>query len=374
LRERDPIHFSKDGYWFLTKYEDVSAGLKDPRLRNNPASYSFLHRKNLGKYIAADVANRMIAFLDPPDHTIPRRIISTSFHDFVVRKSEVIENAAHDCVQAIREKKQIDFVNDFSIPYSTRCIADLFGIGSEFAYRMPYWADMIFHLFHSFPNRDVFLQVNDGIREFRDFMFSRLYERKTSSHYDLFTQIMNTQYPNTKLSDDQIVDNAMLVFADAIGNVHTGLTTAVLTLLSHADQLDQLKRDPDLISSAIDECVRFESPAQYQGRIAGEDIEIKGRNIRKNSVVLLALGSANRDPDFVEDPDQFDICRRKVINLSFGLGPHRCIGVGLVKMEFECAFRQLFQGDIKLNLVEQETKWIARAGHRWPQSLKIKIN
>src|SRR5262249_6650090 len=161
-----------------------------------------------------------------------------------------------------------------------------------------------------------------------------------------------------RLSDDLLVDNAMLICADAIGNVHNGLTTAVFTLLSHKDQLEQLKRNPDLTSSAINECLRFESPAQYQGRIAGEDVEIRGRNIKKNSVVLLALGSANRDPEFVEDPDRFDICRRKATALSFGFGPHRCIGLGLVKIGFECAIRQLFHSDIEVGLVEQETRWI----------------
>src|SRR5260221_4251557 len=77
LRERDPVHFSRDGYWFLTKYEDVSAGLEDPRLRNAPAPSPLLNRKKLGKYLAANVANRLLAFLDPPRPLTPRRIISS---------------------------------------------------------------------------------------------------------------------------------------------------------------------------------------------------------------------------------------------------------------------------------------------------------
>src|SRR5260221_7399222 len=94
LRERDPVHFSRDGYWFLTKYEDVSAGLKDPRLRNAPAPSSLLNRKNLGKYVAADVASRLIAFLDPPDHFIPRQIISSSFQNFLKKKTQAMEIVA----------------------------------------------------------------------------------------------------------------------------------------------------------------------------------------------------------------------------------------------------------------------------------------
>jgi pimeloyl-[acyl-carrier protein] synthase len=374
LRERDPVYFSPDGYWFLTTYQDVSAGLKNPSLRNSPAPFSLLNSRNVGKYIAADVANRLVAFLDPPDHFIPRRIISGSFQDFVAEKSRAIELVAANCVDAIGDKKEIDFVKDFSIPYSAHCIAEFFGIGAEWVNRLPYWADMVFHLFHSFPSRDVFQQVNDGIGQFRNFMLGCLNESRKRGRNDFFAQMMNAEYRNTRLSDDQIVDNAMLICADAIGNVHNGLTTALLTLLLHQDQLNQLKNNLDLLPSAIDECLRFESPAQYQGRVAGEDLEVKGRKIRKHSVVLLAIGSANRDPDFIQNPDRFDICRPKTRNLSFGLGPHRCIGIGLVKIGFESALRKLFQSDLKLRLMEQETKWIARAGHRWPQSLKLHVN
>ena len=254
-----------------------------------------------------------------------------------------------------------------------RCISALFGFELGVDDKLPYWADMVFHLFHSFPNRETFLKVNDGISEFRDFMYSVLKLRQKLPRDDLATRLLNARYENARLSDEQIVDNAMLICADAIGNVHNGLTNAVLTLLSNEDQSRQLKANPALVSPAVDECLRFESPAQYQGRIAGEDIEIKDKKIRKNSVVLLALGSANRDPDVFVAPDTFDIFRPKATHLAFGLGPHRCIGIGLVRTSFECAVRQLFQTGIELSLSEQQIDWISRAGHRWPQSLSVGI-
>jgi len=109
LREWDPVHFSKDGYWFVTKYSDVSAALRDPRLRNSPAQFSLLNRRNVGKYLAADVANRMIAFLDPPDHTVPRRLISTTFQEFILREQGAkAETAWRASLYAIAGKDEID--------------------------------------------------------------------------------------------------------------------------------------------------------------------------------------------------------------------------------------------------------------------------
>jgi pimeloyl-[acyl-carrier protein] synthase len=198
-------------------------------------------------------------------------------------------------------------------------------------------------------------------------------DRKNTPREDLATRLIHARDKDSRITEEQIVDNAMLICADAIGNVHNGLTNAVLTLLSNEAQRKQLRDGPGLIAAAVDECLRFESPAQYQGRIAGEDIEIRGQKIRKNSVVLLALGSANRDPDVFEEPDTFNILRPKTTHLAFGLGPHRCIGIGLVRTAFECALRQLFQGAIELKLMEQEIDWISRAGHRWPQALNLRV-
>jgi cytochrome P450 len=375
LRERDPVHLSKDGYWFLTKYEDISTALRDPRLRNSPAPFSLLNRRNAGKYIAADVANNLIAFLDPPEHTIPRKIISTTFQEFILKQEvQKLEAACRACLDKIAEREEIEFVADFATPYSVRCISDLFGIGAEVSDKLPYWADMIFHLFHSFPNRDVFLHVNEAIGEFRGFMCSLMKDRKNTPRDDLATRLICARNNDSRINEEQIIDNAMLICADAIGNVHNGLTNAVLTLLSNEAQRRELRDNPRLISAAVDECLRFESPAQYQGRIAGEDIEIRGKKIKKNSVVLLALGAANRDPDLFEEPDTFNILRQKTTHLAFGLGPHRCIGIGLVRAAFECALKQLFQGVIELRLMTQEINWISRAGHRWPHSLKLRVD
>ena len=108
LREHDPVHFSKDGYWFLTRYDDVSAALKDSRLRNNPAPFSLLNRRNREKYVAADVANNLIAFLDPPDHTVSRRIISMTFQEFIANgKAEQIESSGRTCLESIAEKMNL---------------------------------------------------------------------------------------------------------------------------------------------------------------------------------------------------------------------------------------------------------------------------
>ena len=291
----------------------------------------------------------------------------------LVQSQERIELCHRLCMDEIADKNEIDFVKEFALPFSVRCIAELFGFPEDVQQSLPNWADMIFHLFHSFPSKEIFLNVNDGIRDFRSHMSNLLEDRAATPRDDLASALMSARERHPELAFEFVVDNAMLICADAIGNVHTGLTNAVLTLLSHPQQANLLSADPGLIPKAIDECLRYETPAQYQGRIAGEDIELAGTRIRKNSVVLLSLGAANRDPRMYSNPDDFDILRPKVTSLSFGIGPHRCIGISLVRTAFQCALSHLFHRDMELRLVDPHVNWLSRAGHRWPESLRIKI-
>jgi cytochrome P450 len=144
-------------------------------------------------------------------------------------------------------------------------------------------------------------------------------------------------------------------------------------MLRNPDQLKLAIARPELFSAAVDECLRYESPGQYQGRIARETIEIDGTTIRANSVVLLVLASANRDPRAFQDADRFLIERKGRRHLAFGAGRHACIGGALVNMEFAAFFEAFADYWEKTKLASAELEWTARAGHRWPLALPLNI-
>jgi len=165
----------------------------------------------------------------------------------------------------------------------------------------------------------------------------------------------------------------MLIFADGVENVESGLATAVATFLQHPDQLDLLMRRPELIENAVEECFRHQPPAQFIGRIALDEIGIGTKTIRPKDVVILVLASANRDPRAIPDPDRFDIRRKDLRHLSFGRGRHSCIGGSLVAKEFQIALRAIFDGSRRISLKHPHITWTARMGHRWPEALNLTV-
>lgn len=374
LRRDDPVHQSAAGFWVLTRYEDVAAGLRDPRLSNRPARFALVNRRNAERYVAAAVANNIIAFQDPPEHTTPRRLIASSLQTFLKARKPVVRQIADNLVAELRGARSVEFMTDFSIPFAAGCTCRVMGFPESDIPLLKRWSGLFFYLFHSIPNAEVLEQVNHALAEFRQYVHEAVEERRRRPRDDFLTVIIQASRGDYSFDQGEVVDNCMLLTADGIENPQTGLTTAVATLLRHEDQLARMQADPDLVGAAIEECLRYESPGQYQGRVALETVEIGGKSIRAGSVVLHVLAAANRDPSVFPEPDRFTIDRKGQRHLSFGTGRHACIGGMLVGMEFEAALTVLFDGTRRISVATDELEWVARAGHRWPAALPLEIH
>jgi len=371
LRERDPVHFSTRGFWVVTRYHDIVPALKDLRLSNAPAPFALAHRRNRERFVFADVANGIISFLDPPDHTRPRRVIAAALQEHLKDKEALIADVADELLFGLKEKPRLEFLQEFCLPFATNCVRRLIGYRDITSDRLHYWTNLFFHLFHPIPNREIFQRVNDAIKEFRQHTQEIVAARKKRREDDLISRLLNAS-DEGELSEQEIIDNGMLIAADGIENVATGLANAIATLIQHEDQTAKLIKQPHLSASAVAECLRYQTPAQWQGRIAADDLDIAGKKIPAGSVVLLVLASANRDPLVVPDADCFDITRSNFRHVAFGSGRHACIGGSMVNKEFKVALHKIFDGSRKLKL-EREVTWRVRAGHRWPESVHVQI-
>jgi len=371
LRTQDPVHQTSSGVWVLTRYEDVAAGLRDIRLSNIPAAFALVNRRNSERYLAAKVANGLIAFLDQPDHSRPRSLIAKACQAHFKGKDKTVRDVADNLLAQLRGKPEIELTGDFSIPFAVGCISRLMGFPDSDANLLKYWSGMFFYLFHSIPNQTVLAEVNKALFEFGQYLREHVEMRKRSPRDDLLSNMLSLGSGEDALSEQEVIDNVMLLTADGIENVQAGLSTAVYTLLNNPDQLQRVITDHTLINPAIQECLRYESPGQYQGRVALEPIEIRGKTIMAHSIVLLALASANRDPAAFLEPDRFLVDRTGPSHVAFGLGRHACIGRMLIGMEFSAALGSLLDGSRSLAPSKQAVDWTSRAGHRWPASLML---
>jgi len=186
------------------------------------------------------------------------------------------------------------------------------------------------------------------------FMFEMLAERRAAPMDDLVSDMVGLQTAAAELSDQDLATNlsALLVAGnltttDLIGN-------AVRLFLTHPDELAKLRADPGLISAAVEEALRYEPPVDVTGRIASRDLAVGGCPIKASQSMLLSLRGANRDPEVFDQPDRFDITRKKSPHVAFGGGAHICIGAPLARLEAQVALARLFERFPKLRLADPQ--------------------
>src|SRR6185503_11916572 len=176
---------------------------------------------------------------------------------------------------------------------------------------------------------------------------------------------------STHLTQEELVANINILLSTGHETTTHLIGNGILALLQNPDQMQNLRQEPRLISSAIEEMMRYENPVQITYRSAIEDVEMGGRQIRKGDLVNSILGSANLDLERYTDPDRFDITRNEGRNLNFGLGIHFCIGASLVRLEAEIAFLTILRRFPELQLVTEKLDWQEHPIFRGLKSLPV---
>ena len=177
-----------------------------------------------------------------------------------------------------------------------------------------------------------------------------------------------------RLTVDEMYSTCVLVLVAGHETTTRLISNGVYTLLQHRDQLEKLKRDPELMSNAVEEMLRYEPPVQLMPRYALDDTEFYGKKIKKNQLIVPIIASANRDPSANENPDVFDITRKNIKHISFGYGPHLCLGLNLARLEAKIAFNMLFERFPNLTLADQEIVWTPIPLVRGMKNLIVNLN
>ena len=367
LRTEDPVHRNSSALWALTRHADIVAALGDPRFGNAPSPYAVVNARNRHRYVCADVANNIIPFLDPPEHDTPRRLIGRAFAKKMRHQPPDLKAIAEEFLAPLRSRAEFDVLHDFGTPFAIAGIGRTLGVPPEEEALLKEWSHWFFYLFMMIPSQEVRQQLDEALTAFRDYFKGRLAIVRQTPDESLLTGLAESG-----LSDAEIVDTCMLLFADGVENVDRAIASGTAVMLRQPGLWQQLAANPEAIPAAVDECLRFESPAMFVGRVAREDIELHGRTIPKNAGVLLLLGSANRDPEVFPEADTFIPDRTPNRHIAFGQGKHSCIGGPLVRLEMTIAFEALTQAFPQLQLSDEPLEWTPRIGHRWIAKCPVK--
>jgi cytochrome P450 PksS len=344
LQREEPIHWSEPlQAWLITRHDDVSACFRDPRLSSNRTELFVKHQLGgLGPERIPDfvrVNNQHMLMRDGAAHTRLRRQSNQGF------TSQAIENwrpLIHRTVESLLDRVQaqghMDVATDLSEPLPSLVMAELFAIPAEDRERFQAWSNPMATFFGATVGdvQAAALAANEATREMAQYLTHVIEARRRAPGQDVLSLILHAQEEG-RMSADELVATAMLILVAGHVTTIDQLSNGVNDLLMHPDQLQRLRDDPGLLKSAVEEMLRFHPAVPFMHRVVAEDLELRGRTLRRGQLVFLGLAAANRDPAVFPDPDRFDVGRAPNPHRTFAFGPHLCLGAGLARRELEIA-------------------------------------
>ena len=354
LRRLDRVHHSPIGVWILSGHAEVSALLHDPRLSSNEHHIDLdtLHlgpvRRLLGRPDAIesgaffDRAAELLLFLDPPDHTRLRRLVSRSFTPRRVRELEPrIEAIAHGLLDPLVDRGRCELMSEFAYPFPARVICELIGVP----------ADETRHIIEPAPALAAGLEpgplltveardaANAATVQLTDYLRDLIDRRRHAPGEDLLSALLHAE--GESLDEEELISIVLLLLVAGHETTANLLGNGMVALLHQPDAARELRHDPALDANAVDELLRYDSPVQMTLRIATEAVEVGGRVIEPGTAVVLCTGAANHDPATFPHPERLDWHRDDNPHLAFGGGIHYCLGAQLARTEARIGLRAL---------------------------------
>jgi len=372
LRSEDPVYW--DPYlhsWVVTRYSDVHAVLHKFSADRTP-SPDLMRSLGLGSIepIAAVMVKQML-FLDPPNHTILRKLCSTAF---TPRRVEALEervlSVANRLIDAALERGEMDVMADFAEPFPSIVFAHLMGVPEEDHAQLKAWSADYAQMLGNFShNPDGIAQVLKSTADMIAYFQHAIHSGSLKD--GLVKSLVEAEIDGQKLTEEEVIANAIVTMVGGQETTTNLIGCGMLTLLRQPDKFAELRDRPEILDSAIEELLRYESPSQHTSRIATEDTVMGGKLIKKGTPVMAVMAAANRDPERFADPDTLDFERKDNRHMAFGWAAHFCFGAPLARMEGRIAFRLLLDRLTNLSLPEQKLEWRENLGLRGLKALRV---
>jgi len=357
LRAEAPIYRTKLPLWgpalLVTRYDDVLMVLKDGQFAKDISS------KMRWVPRAIQPLNRNLLNLDPPDHTRLRALVSKAFAPRMVELlRDRIQGACDQLLDAAATNGRMEIVGGFALPLPLTIIADLLGIPERDRRRFFAWSKRgaaatsgaVLDLLRAQPALWLSMRYLRGL----------IALRRAEPRDDLVTALLRAEEAGDKLSEDEVIGMIALLLLAGYETTMSLIAMGALALIQHPRQRELLQQKPTMAESAIEELLRYTSPADIATlRIAREDVTIGSVPLARGDVVLASLASANRDEAQFSDPDTLDITRQPNRHLAFGLGAHFCLGAPLARLEGQIALTTLFRRlpDLRLAEAAETLRW-----------------
>ena len=358
LRETAPMHLTPLGFYVASRHADIATVLRDKRFGKDFAGR--MSRRHGPEILEEPVYRSMRHWMlqqDPPDHTRLRGLVVRAFtarrvEDMRPRIQEIVDGI----IDRVEARGRMDLIADFAFRLPVTVICDMLGIPAEDRELFFTSSRTGGRLLDPVPLSRAEIEQHNASNLAAAEYFHRLFElRRREPGEDLTTQLVHAEEHGSKLSNEELTANVILLFGAGHETTVNLIGNGLLALHRNPDQLKLLREDPSLTAGAVEELLRYDSSVQVTGRTTLENVdEIGGIALAKGQSVICLLGSANRDPAVYADPDRLDITRADVRPLSFGGGIHYCLGAQLARIEGEIAIATLLRRLPRLQLDDPE--------------------
>lgn len=350
LRSHEPVHWGLLGGWVLTRYADVKFVLRDPRFHEVPIpkgicqKSQYLAQKQENLDALAQASSKFLFFLDPPDHTRMRGLVSKAFKTVSFEQLHPqIQAIANDLVAKALPQGCIDVVADFADLLPIRVIARILGLPEQDCEFLLGYSKTLFRVFDPLMSLKACQGMNQLVVEFTGYLLLQIAERRRNPRSDLLTALLLVEEAGERLSEDEVIATCMMLTAAGERTTAITISNGMLALLHHREQLELLKRQSEILPMALEEILRYDSATQLVARMATELLELGGKTVKPGDYLILCLGAANRDPLQFPDPDRLDLKRANNQHVAFATGIHFCAGAGLARIEVPVAINTLIQ-------------------------------
>jgi len=341
MRVRDPVHRNATILtWFLTRHADVCELLRDERFSSDGTQSERYVQPPPGR----GRPGRSMLVVDPPDHTRLRNLVSKAFTPRMVdRLRPRIEAIAADLVDRLANESRVDLISRFAYPLPVIVIAEMLGVPARDRAQFQEWSAVVVRGLDPFLDSETQEAVFDARDALVAYIRGIIGERRREPADDLITAMIAAREKGDLFSEGELVAMCNLLLIAGHETTVNLIGGGVHALLRNPDQLDRLRRQPALATTAVEELVRYAPPVQWTGGVATEELELGGRRIAPRQTVVGILAAANRDPEVFDDPDRLDVGRDPNPHVSFGRGIHFCLGAPLAKLEAQVALPMLLE-------------------------------
>lgn len=342
LRTHDPVHELAPGSVLLTRYDDVLAVYRSAHASSDKRE-AFAAPLGRGTPIYEHHTTSLV-FNDPPLHTRVRRLLMGALNQRAIARMEAgVVELVDGLLDALAGQPAPDLIEHFAAQIPVEVIGNLLAVPRAQRGPLRDWSLAILSALEPAPDATVLARANAATTEFLAYLRALVADRERhpgDPDADVLTRLLRGDEQG-RLSETELLHNCIFLLNAGHETTTNLIGNGLHALLTHRGQLERLAADPSLLTTAVEELLRYESPLQLNNRLATAPIELSDRVLAPGTFITLAIGAANRDPAVFADPDRLDVGRKPNNHLAFGQGAHACSGMNVARLEARVAIGRL---------------------------------